>query len=53
MPTPPSRACRHNLDRKTKRGASYEKFFEIWKDADPDLPLLVQAREEFAKLTGS
>ena len=32
---------------------SYERFFELWKDADPDLPLLRQAREEFAKLTGS
>ena len=29
---------------------NYEKFFEIFKDADPDLPLLVQARDEFAKL---
>jgi eukaryotic-like serine/threonine-protein kinase len=29
---------------------NYEKFFELFKDADPDLPLLVQAREEFAKL---
>ena len=32
---------------------SYEKFFAIWKDADPDIPLLVRAREEFAKLNGS
>ena len=29
---------------------SYQKFFDIWKDADPDIPLLLQAREEFAKL---
>jgi tetratricopeptide (TPR) repeat protein len=29
---------------------NYQKFFELWKDADPDIPLLVQAREEFAKL---
>jgi hypothetical protein len=28
----------------------YEKFFELWKDADPDVPLLVQAREEFKKM---
>src|SRR5688500_375457 len=32
---------------------AYERFFEIWKDADPEVPLLKQAREEFAKLTGS
>jgi serine/threonine protein kinase/tetratricopeptide (TPR) repeat protein len=29
---------------------NYEKFFAIFKDADPDLPLLVRAREESAKL---
>jgi serine/threonine protein kinase/tetratricopeptide (TPR) repeat protein len=29
---------------------SYEKLFTLWKDADPDLPLLVEARAEFAKL---
>ena len=29
---------------------TYQKFFELWKDADADLPLLVQARAEFAKL---
>jgi tetratricopeptide (TPR) repeat protein len=29
---------------------SYQKLFEIWKDADPDLPLLVQAKAEYAKL---
>ena len=22
----------------------YEQFFELWKDADPDVPLLVRAR---------
>jgi tetratricopeptide (TPR) repeat protein len=29
---------------------SYEKLFTLWKDADPDVPLLVEARAEFAKL---
>ena len=29
---------------------TYERFFEIWKDADPEVPLLKQAREEFSKL---
>ncbi len=28
----------------------YETLFEIWKDADADLPLLVQARREYAGL---
>jgi predicted RNA polymerase sigma factor len=38
------------LGRKDDARKSYEKFFELWKDADPDLPLLVQAREEYGKL---
>lgn len=29
---------------------SYEEFFELWKDADTDLPILIEARKEFAKL---
>jgi eukaryotic-like serine/threonine-protein kinase len=41
------------LGQKDEAQRSYQKLFEIWKDADPNLPLLVQAREEFAKLTGS
>jgi eukaryotic-like serine/threonine-protein kinase len=28
----------------------YQDLFAIWKDADPDLPLLKQARAEYAKL---
>jgi eukaryotic-like serine/threonine-protein kinase len=28
----------------------YQKFFGLWKDADPDVPVLVQARAEFAHL---
>lgn len=29
---------------------NYQRLFELFKDADPDLPLLVQAREEFVRL---
>jgi eukaryotic-like serine/threonine-protein kinase len=29
---------------------SYEDFFTLWKDADPDIPILKQARTEYAKL---
>jgi DNA-binding winged helix-turn-helix (wHTH) protein/tetratricopeptide (TPR) repeat protein len=32
------------------RGA-YEGFLAMWKDADPDLPLLIQARKEYAALS--
>jgi serine/threonine protein kinase/tetratricopeptide (TPR) repeat protein len=29
----------------------YEEAFEIWKNADPDLPVLVEARKEYERLT--
>jgi len=29
---------------------AYQDFFALWKDADPDLPLLKQAKAEYAKL---
>ncbi len=29
----------------------YETFFELWKNADADVPILKQARAEYAKLT--
>jgi serine/threonine protein kinase/tetratricopeptide (TPR) repeat protein len=34
----------------TKSRAAYNYFFAIWKDADPDVPILLQAKAEFAKL---
>jgi tetratricopeptide (TPR) repeat protein len=33
-----------------KARSAYDKFFMIWKDADPDIPVLVQAKAEYAKL---
>jgi eukaryotic-like serine/threonine-protein kinase len=27
---------------------TYEQFFTFWKDADPDIPLLLEARKEYA-----
>jgi hypothetical protein len=30
---------------------AYEEAFQIWKDADPDLPLLLEARKEYERLT--
>jgi serine/threonine protein kinase len=32
--------------RATKDKAEYDKFFELWKDADPDMPALTAARSE-------
>ncbi len=29
---------------------SYEEFFTLWKDADPELSVLKKARDEYAKL---
>ena len=31
------------------RGA-YQGFFILWKDADPDIPILKEAKKEYAKL---
>lgn len=28
----------------------YEEFLTIWKDADPDIPILKQAKAEYEKL---
>jgi tetratricopeptide (TPR) repeat protein len=35
---------------KTKAKAAYEAFFELWKDADPDIPILKSAKAEYARL---
>ena len=33
-----------------KAKAAYKDFFTLWKDADPDIPILKQAKAEYAKL---
>jgi ATP/maltotriose-dependent transcriptional regulator MalT len=33
-----------------KSRAAYDEFFAIWKDADPNIPTLIQAKSEYAKL---
>jgi tetratricopeptide (TPR) repeat protein len=33
-----------------KARAAYQDFLTLWKDADPDIPILKQAKAEFAKL---
>jgi eukaryotic-like serine/threonine-protein kinase len=35
---------------KLKARAKYQDFLTLWKDADPDIPVLKQARAEYAKL---
>lgn len=36
--------------RATKEKREYEKFFEIWKDADPDLSIRIEANKEYRAL---
>ena len=33
-----------------KARTAYQDFLALWKDADPDLPMLAQAKAEYAKL---
>jgi eukaryotic-like serine/threonine-protein kinase len=33
-----------------KARAAYQNFFTLWKDADPDVPILKQAKAEYGKL---
>jgi predicted Zn-dependent protease len=35
---------------KTKARAAYEDFLTLWKDADSDIPVLKEAKAEYAKL---
>jgi tetratricopeptide (TPR) repeat protein len=44
-----ARALEMSGDRTGSRD-SYEKFFTLWKDADPDIPILKKAKAEHAKL---
>jgi serine/threonine protein kinase/tetratricopeptide (TPR) repeat protein len=34
---------------EAKARAAYQDFFALWKDADPDIPILKQAKAEYAK----
>jgi eukaryotic-like serine/threonine-protein kinase len=43
----------HGTDADTARVralAAYKDFLTLWKDADPDIPVLTQAKAEYAKL---
>jgi hypothetical protein len=44
----PSSPTHDNL--KAKARAAYQDFFALWKDADPDIPILKQAKAEYAKV---
>jgi DNA-binding winged helix-turn-helix (wHTH) protein/tetratricopeptide (TPR) repeat protein len=44
-----ARACALSGD-KTKAKTAYQNFLTLWRDADPDMPILKQAKVEYAKL---
>jgi hypothetical protein len=33
-----------------KARTAYQDFLALWKDADPDVPVLIAAKAEYAKL---
>jgi hypothetical protein len=35
---------------RTKAKSAYQEFLTLWNDADPDIPILTQAKAEFAVL---
>jgi hypothetical protein len=35
---------------RAKARTAYQDFLTLWKDADPDIPILKQAKAEYAKL---
>ena len=43
------RACAMQGDT-TKARAAYNDFLTLWKEADPDIPILKQAKAEYAML---
>jgi predicted Zn-dependent protease len=34
----------------TRARKAYQDFLALWKDADPDIPILLEAKQEYAKL---
>ncbi|MSO20157.1 MAG: tetratricopeptide repeat protein [Acidobacteria bacterium] len=37
-------------DNAAKARRAYQDFLALWKDADPDIPILIEAKKEYAKL---
>jgi hypothetical protein len=46
---PLSTHCFRRADT-AKAKSAYQDFFTLWKDADPDIPILKEAKAEYAKL---
>jgi serine/threonine protein kinase/tetratricopeptide (TPR) repeat protein len=43
-------AASPNPELLAKSRAAYQEFFNLWKDADPDIPILKQAQAEYLQL---
>jgi tetratricopeptide (TPR) repeat protein len=37
-------------DERAKARSTYQEFLALWQDADPDIPILMAAKSEYAKL---
>ena len=46
----PARGTGAEAAARAKARAAYQDFLTLWKDADPDVPILKQAKAEYAKL---
>jgi hypothetical protein len=45
--------CSQHLSGNTEfpiTGVAYQDFLTLWNDADPDIPILKEAKAEYAKL---
>jgi hypothetical protein len=40
----------HPSSNAAKAQSAYQDFLTLWKDADPDTPILIAAKAEFARL---
>jgi hypothetical protein len=38
------------IENDPRARAAYNEFLTLWKDADPNIPILKQAQAEYAKL---
>ncbi len=42
--------ARANGESTDAAAGAYQDFLTLWKDADPDIPILKEAKAEYAKL---
>jgi len=49
QPMPQKSNCVSSI-RPVRALAAYKDFLTLWKDTDPDIPILKEAKAEYAKL---